>query len=464
MRRNPVNRNPVNTNSVNRSTANMPAQYMWRRRMMWLLAVLAVAVIGVVAATFLPRTSLLPATLRQPNPPPFLAARGRDAAWQQDLAYLAKELPRLHVDAFHAIRQSDFERQVADLNASIPTLTDDEVVLRLMALVAQIGDGHTAVNYTAKYQAEDSWRIYPLSLSWLEDGWYVVGTQSDHQQLLGAQVVAIEETPIADAYAAIAPLVSADNDVQRVTNSATLLVTAEVLAALHLVDDPENARFSFTLSDGQSVEVTLSPLVASDVQLVGLQPQPPLKEEPLAQQNPQQWYWYKTLPGDDALYFQYDVCDNMEGLPFEEFATDLFQRVDSEGLSRVVVDLRYNGGGNSGVLAPFLAGLGERPDLDVYVLIGRRTFSSALMNAIELDQLANVTLVGEPTGGRPNHYGEVRSLRLPNSELQVGYSTRYFRMLPDADPLSLEPEIAAPVTIADRQAGHDAALAAALAQ
>ena len=464
MRRNPVNRNPVSTNSVNRSSANLPAQYMWRRRMIWLLVVLGVAVIGVVAATFLPRTSLLPATLRQPNPPPFLAARGRDAAWQQDLAYLARELPRLHVDAFHTIDPSEFERQVSDLDASIPTLTDDEVVLRLMALVAQIGDGHTTLNYTAKYQAEEGWRIYPLSLSWMEGGWYVVGTQPDHQQLLGAQVVAIEATPIADAYAAIVPLVSADNDVQRFTNSATLLVTAEVLAALDLVDDPENARFSFILSDGQSVEVALSPLLASDVQMVGLQPQPPLNEEPLAQQNPQQWYWTKTLPADDALYFQYDVCDNMEGLPFEEFAAGLFQTVDSEGLSRVIVDLRYNGGGNSGVLAPFLTGLGERPDLDVYVLIGRRTFSSALMNAIELNQLANVTLVGEPTGGRPNHYGEVKSLLLPNSQLKVSYSTRFYTMLPGVDAPSLEPEIATPLTLADRQAGHDAALAAALAQ
>ena len=35
--------------------------------------------------------------------------------------------------------------------------------------------------------------------------------------------------------------------------------------------------------------------------------------------------------------------------------------------------------------------------------------------------------IGEPTGGRPNHFGEVKSFNLPNSGLSVRYSTKYFR-------------------------------------
>jgi hypothetical protein len=45
----------------------------------------------------------------------------------------------------------------------------------------------------------------------------------------------------------------------------------------------------------------------------------------------------------------------------------------------------------------------------------------------------------------------------------VSYSTKFFRMLPDSDPLSLEPEIPAPQTVGNQIAGHDAALNAALA-
>jgi hypothetical protein len=36
-------------------------------------------------------------------------------------------------------------------------------------------------------------------------------------------------------------------------------------------------------------------------------------------------------------------------------------------------------------------------------------------------------IVGEETGGMPNHYGEVRSLKLPVSGITVQYSTKYFQ-------------------------------------
>lgn len=439
-----------------------PSQVAWRTRIRWLLAAVGAIALMIVGATFLPRTSLLPATMRQPNPPPFLLARSRDGRWLQDITYLANELPRLHVDPFHNVSKSEFRLRVAALQATIAMFSDDEIRLRLMALVAMIGEGHTTLNFTPFYQGDNGWRLYPLSVAWLEEGWYVVGAQAENQQLLGAQLVAINDMPINDVFDRVAPLVAADNDVQRRTTGATLLLTAEVLAGLDIVENMDSARFAFILLEGTNVEVPLAATPPATLQLQGIQPQVPMRETPLALRNPDRWYWYESLPAQNALYFQYDVCAEMADQSFADFSAELFQRVDSEKITRIIVDVRNNGGGNSAVLRPFLAGLAERPHLAVYVLIGRRTFSSALINAIELDQQANALLVGEPTGGRPNHYGEVRSFNLPNSQLQISYSTKYFRMLPDADPPSLEPEIATPVTIANQLAARDAALSTAL--
>lgn len=440
-----------------------PHQLGRRKRMTWILSVLSALVVIILAATFLPRTGLLPVSLRQPNPPPFLQARSREARWQQDIRYFANELPRLHVDAYHNISQRDFQLQVAALRANLDTLSDDEIVLRLMALVALIGDGHTTLNYTALYQHEQNeagWQLYPLSLAWLEGGWYVVGATSDQEHLLAAQLITIDDVPIDGIFARVVAEVAADNDVQRRTGVAPLLVTAEVLHALGITTQAEQAHFAFTLVDGQTYDTVLQAVAPATLQLQGLRL--PAQEIPLARQNPEHWYWYQPLPEQGALYFQYDVCGEMADKPFATFTTELFEVIDHEGLTRVVVDLRNNSGGDSSILRPFLDALAARPALDVYVLIGRRTFSSALMNAIELDQQANAVLVGEATGGRPNHYGEVRSFTLPNSQLRVSYATKYFRMLPDADPPSLEPEIATPLTIANQTTGHDAALTAAL--
>jgi uncharacterized protein (TIGR03437 family) len=94
------------------------------------------------------------------------------------------------------------------------------------------------------------------------------------------------------------------------------------------------------------------------------------------------------------------------------------------------------------------------------VIIGRRTFSSAIINALAMKR-GPVTLVGEPSGGSPNSYGEVKTLVLPNSRLNVSYSTRYFFMgVPDGP---LVPDVAVPTYSADYFARHDPFLAAALA-
>src|SRR5436309_2866026 len=55
-----------------------------------------------------------------------------------------------------------------------------------------------------------------------------------------------------------------------------------------------------------------------------------------------------------------------------------------------------------------------------------RTYSAALLNALEIRTIPIVTFVGEPTGGRPNSYGQVQSFALPNSGLIVSYSSQYF--------------------------------------
>jgi C-terminal processing protease CtpA/Prc len=109
------------------------------------------------------------------------------------------------------------------------------------------------------------------------------------------------------------------------------------------------------------------------------------------------------------------------------------------------VDLRGNGGGNSLQFERyFLPGLQKHPQLNdpehLFVLIDRGTFSSASDNAAQMRMSSRATFLGEPTGGSPNGYGEVRRFRLPNSQVQVTYSTKYFKNI-DTDLTTIEPDI-----------------------
>jgi C-terminal processing protease CtpA/Prc len=94
------------------------------------------------------------------------------------------------------------------------------------------------------------------------------------------------------------------------------------------------------------------------------------------------------------------------------------------------------------------------------VVINRGTFSSAMLNAIQLDDQTNATLLGEPTGGKPNSYGEILSFPLPHFGLSVVYSTKYFELRPGSDAPSVFPHVAIPLTASDYFAGIDPVLSA----
>jgi hypothetical protein len=96
------------------------------------------------------------------------------------------------------------------------------------------------------------------------------------------------------------------------------------------------------------------------------------------------------------------------------------------------------------------------------VLIGPRTASSALLNAIQLRRSTAAILVGQPTGHKPNAYGEIKTFELPNCGLPVSYSTKLFQTV-EGDPPALMPDIHVAVSSVDYFAGHDPVLEAVLA-
>jgi Peptidase family S41 len=75
--------------------------------------------------------------------------------------------------------------------------------------------------------------------------------------------------------------------------------------------------------------------------------------------------------------------------------------------------------------APF-SFTGPRFSGEVVVLIGPRTFSSAVMAADAIATYDLATLAGRPTGGVPNSHGEIGFTRLARSGLIVSFSSAQF--------------------------------------
>ncbi|MDR1348005.1 MAG: hypothetical protein LBJ63_06190, partial [Prevotellaceae bacterium] len=98
--------------------------------------------------------------------------------------------------------------------------------------------------------------------------------------------------------------------------------------------------------------------------------------------------------------------------------------------------------------------LEANPSIKTYVVLGRATFSSAILNAMDFKRLTNAIFVGEETSGKPNHFGEVKSFQLPTSKLSVNYSTKYFKMT-DENVNTIAPDVKIEMSFSDFMKGVD---------
>jgi C-terminal processing protease CtpA/Prc len=180
--------------------------------------------------------------------------------------------------------------------------------------------------------------------------------------------------------------------------------------------------------------------------------------------HPNVWYWSEYLADSQTLFVQYNRCENDSTHHFGDVARQAFAAADSRPVKRVVIDLRWNGGGDSRVINPLTSGLASRRKTvgKIYALIGPYTFSSALDNALTLRKDLSAILVGEPTGGAPGGYGEVSNLTLPNSKLVIRFTTKRWGPKGGANT-TLKPDLPVPFKLVDFIAGHDPALDAAIA-
>ena len=366
----------------------------------------------------------------------FLAGDGAPltkAQWREDLRYFAKELPKRHKNLYHATSREQFERAVADLDAGIPSLPDHQIIVKLHQIAATVGDGHTGVHLPS------SFTMYPLSLYWFGRELRVLAAAKDYPSALGTRVVKIGGLAIDDVQARVLscfPSAENENEWYVKGTSPAFIVRPEVLHTLGIVPGLGPASFTFEDDQGHQSTLEITPVAVPPAKggAVSLGLVPAARTPPLFRQKPGEPFWFTYLPESQTTYVNFRQYASLG-----DHARALFAFIDSHQTSRLVIDLRQNGGGDffegrKHLIAP----LKQRPALNqkgrLFVIIGRQTFSAAMANAIDFRKDTNAILVGEPIGERPNSYSENDEMTLPHSRLVVSYSTKYYKFLDEDAP------------------------------
>jgi hypothetical protein len=370
-------------------------------------------------------------------------------AWRADLSYLTAELSSRHANAFHTIKREAFAGEVASLDAAIPRMNSDEVLVRFMALVALIGDGHTHLDLPPSFLR------YPVELQWFGDELRVIAAATPYHSAVGARLLAIGSTPIHDVIEFGKQLVPrGENDGRTLLTATMQLTSPAVLHGLGLITDRNNAPFALELITGERVTITLSPAPFgdfSDWRMVAGE-NPPLYLRRLTEP-----WWTESLHDSQTVYFSFNRYP--PDAEFRERAAALGKLLDDSHTRRLVIDVRRNQGGDfeqfRRLLLPIIrsrAAINRKEGL--FVITGPGTFSAATVNALDLRNQANAILVGAPTGMRPGHYGEHAEFRLPNSGFRISYATRYHRFGIETDSAVVPDQTIEPTWVEFR-AGRD---------
>jgi hypothetical protein len=412
------------------------------------------------------------------------------AQMREDLSYLRNTWAPLD-KSFSSGTRAAFAAIVDAAAAHIGEMSSADFELEIARAVAASHNGHTLSVLGPAFHR------LPLEMEWFADGLYITRVEPAFAQMLGAKIYKIGPLTPEQALARTAPYISG-TDQRILAMSPTYLRLLEVLHHIGAAPGTASVEFSMRLRDGTTRVVTVRAtesanpdppwgpwlsLIPADVSEDGqwLQVLDGVAKRPITYQSPVDVS--TTWLGDNSrvLYVRSNRIFSPDPTKAFDIPVKFFDILQHDIADRrpqyVIVDLRFNPGGNYLNAAFFAQGLPRLLSASgkVFVLVGRNTFSAAIVTAAMLKGQGGrrVVLVGEGMGDTSAFWAEGGELVLPNSKMIIQYADAFHDLRHGCSNLdrcywgdvavglkavSLDPQIKIETTFADYAAGHDPVL------
>lgn len=318
-------------------------------------------------------------------------------------------------------------------NATAGGLSVGEFQTAVAEYLCFFADGHTRIRW-------EEWDYLALPMAYLDGKTYRVEGGSVTERCLEK----IGGVSMEEIYAAIDRIMPAENEMATKTNRENYLGGRSLLKLAGV--DVQQDSITVTYTDGTEEESYFYNPTTSDGEI----------SQAEAAQPANGWH----MEGD---IFVVDFVECVFDDNFEKIAEKLENAVQN-GCSKVIIDARGNGGGNSGTCTRLLTALGMKaPEYDMIiryspeakqqrgylrsrglyrskgssgvktndavelaVLCDRYTFSSATMLCVYVRDGGLGKLIGEPSSNMPNSYGDILYMVLPNSHIFATVSHKQF--------------------------------------
>lgn len=395
-------------------------------------AIAVVLVAGIVGG-------LAYAMLRHFNAAPPAAAFRKAAdpieAQRQDLAYFRQLMGMDR--SFSPAARAEAERRLRQLEALGTPLDKPHLRVALMEILALADNGHTHLSSGPGAQTKE----LPVRVAAFSDGLYVMRASESASELLGGRVTAIDGKPISEVMDRLSELRGGTAGWRRLY-AAFYIVDQDILYGTGISPDPDHATWSVVRPDGGERTITLDAQYPPDQREFvfvthwvsdefstrygpGWRIQHADRRLPVTLRDFDRAFRTVRIDNSCTTLVQLKSNDDVGSERIREFLSSTLTTLRASKPCSVIVDLRFDDGGNYQNTASFAKQLPEliAPGGRIFILTGPSTFSAGITTAAFIKQAGGdrVEILGEPIGDRLAFFAEGNRGCLPNYPLCVSY-------------------------------------------
>ncbi len=393
----------------------------------------------------------------------------------EDLEHLYEQLQTVHMDLYFSRDKAAAEASYGQLREKVEekrTRTLRELYTSLAPFVAGFNDAHTSLTFYDEFTeyTDLGGGIIPFYVYLREDSIILTETVAETEVPLGSTVLSVNGLSAEKILEDVLNLISYERKAWGLAMGSRLFP----IYVLSLYGPRETFEVTYRTPDGVKEEVLL--------------PAVPLEEynEKKSQLYPRyEGDWSLEFVAEDVALLTINTFAGSKKKEFRDFLEKSFREIQANMTGNLIIDLRKNGGGSTNVSDllysyvswkpyrnfarvevkysdPVLMGGGgglnpfsraweflrtrftgdnvvvyendyKKPpereyrfDGDLYLLVGRSTFSTAVDFAAVIKDLEAGTIVGQETGGLATCFGDTYRAELPNSGLSLRISYKHF--------------------------------------
>jgi len=391
-----------------------------------------------------------------------------------DLKYLYKQLKKVHPDLFFSRNRTIADREYKQLREVIKeesSLTVREIYLKLAPFVAGFKDSHTSLTFYNEFNdyCKRGGKIIPIYAYFREGSILITETVNESGIPAGSLLLSINGIPSQAVISDALNLISYERQSYGLGWASKLFP----IWTLALYGPANTYQIAYETPDGTRMTANLLGVSLEDYNEGKGELYPRYASD-----------WNLKYVDENIALLTINTFSGSKRKEFGDFLKSAFREIKTNSTESLIVDIRDNGGGSTKLSDTLYSYLSEKPfrtfaevmvrysdpvlrnspslnpfsriwqflrtrasgnetvvyenDLvkppdrefrfsgDLYVLIGRRTFSTAADFASLIKDFSVGTLVGEETGGLASCFGDAYLTELPGSGLSLRISYKYF--------------------------------------